>query len=373
MKQIFSPVVRAAAVVGLAIYSNLALSSDSPVSALRRVSFSIADPQPALTFYRDLLGFGVAYDKTVTDPKQLGLLGQGFTRARVIHLQAPGLSNVEGGSLSLVQAWTENGVYEPEASGGVALLFRAADVMHLYEKFVVAEVPLIAAPAEYTESQGATRAITVLDPLGNRLSFAQLQGDATAGGLPVLMRWMTGDFDNRRQVEHQEHRDPPLYSLLGLQRRQVEVPALGDRVIYAQINHEADPDQIYRQSFVVFHVDKRSGVIRSENWSFADPTDKKTILSRLYDLQNMSREDFKRALADTCIATWEARGEEFYAQISAQKCVLTSRRSGEALRLQATEFVGADGIRNEESGYKADGTMTFGLPPQQYYEFDRTP
>ncbi len=372
MQSMLSAIFRAAVIIGLLLQANLVFSGDSQVSALRRVSFPVADPQPALIFYRDLLGFRVAYDKTVTDPEQLGLLGPAFTRARVIHLEAPGLGAVEGGSMSLVQAWTEQGLQQPKASGGVALLFRIADVRHLYNKLVAAEVPVVSAPAQYAESKGATQAITVRDPLGNRVSFAQIPGDATAGGLPVLMRWMTGDFDNRRQFANQERREPQVFSRLGLQRRQVAVPALGDHVIYAQMNHDADPAKIYRQSFVVFHVDETSAVIRSENWSFADPQGQQNILSRLDDLKKMSREDFKRSLADNCVATWEARGEEFYTQISAQDCVITGRRTGEPLGIQATEFVGADGIRNEESGYKADGVMTFGLAPNQYYEFDRT-
>ncbi len=92
---------------------------------------------------------------------------------------------------------------------------------------------------------------------------------------------------------------------------------------------------------------------------------------RLNDLQSMSADDFIAALPDACSPAWEWRDGEYYNFVDAKDCVITSRRTGKQRGIQSTEFVSPAGIRNEESGYKPDGSFIFGLPAGVYYDYRR--
>lgn len=336
-----------------------------PTSDLRRVTLIVADPLPALAFYRDLLGLQVIYDQQVDDPEQLQLLGPDITAARAIALGA-GLAGIDGASLGLVQVWTATGLYRPPGERDLALLFRSSDLSGLYARLQAAKVPFVSGTSTYTRSRGPTQAFTVRDPLGNRVSFAQLAGDQTAA-LTRLLAWMTGDFDNRAQFEAQPPSTEPVFALLGQQRRVVKVPALGEHVVYAQINSNADPAQVYRQRLLVF-TPGEDGALRMTTWSFADEAAHRDILTRLDDLADMPREAFVPSLPAGCEADWERRGEALYSQINANTCRIDSQRGGR-IGIQSTEIVEPDGIRSEESGYSLDGRMLFGLPQGQYYEY----
>jgi hypothetical protein len=194
---------------------------------------------------------------------------------------------------------------------------------------------------------------------------------AEPGDLATLLDWISGDFDNREQVRAQPVSDQPLYSLLGLQRRLVVAPALGEHVVYAQINNDADPAKVYRQTLVVFSQDPDGGPISSRSLAFADQEANADILQRLADLKDMTAEDFVAALPDACSADWKWRDGEYYSFVDAKDCVITSGYTGKQRGIQSTEFVSPAGIRNEESGYKADGSFIFGLPAGVYYDYRR--
>ncbi len=197
-----------------------------------------------------------------------------------------------------------------------------------------------------------------------------LAAQGSGGSIELLVSWMSGDFTNREQVARQDPQLEPQFDLLGLQRRRVDVPVLGGHVIYAQINDDADVAQVYRQRFFVFSW-QPDGRIAMTTWAFADSQAHKDILSRLSDLAAMPASAFKAALPAGCEARWRWTGDSYYSRISAEDCVIVSRRSGEPLGIQATEIVSAAGIRNEESGYTMDGEQTFGFPDDVFFEYLR--
>lgn len=205
------------------------------------------------------------------------------------------------------------------------------------------------------------------------LLYAVLLACAAAGSaaqeddLDLLLRWMVGDFDNRAQFEAQAG---DAISHLGLQRRLVDAPALGEHVIYAQTNRRADPTDIYRQLLIVFDRDA-AGRILARNLRFADPNANRDILSNPKRFSTLTAADVQPALPPGCDPSWERLGGEFVGRVSRQNCVMTSRRDGGPRRIQSTEFVRTDAILNEESGYREDGSMIFGLEKGLYYRYDR--
>jgi hypothetical protein len=189
------------------------------------------------------------------------------------------------------------------------------------------------------------------------------------GSLAQLLEWIQGDFDNYLQYASQTPGGGE-FSHLGLQRRLVAIPALGEHVIYAQINRRADPSDVYRQFVQVFSEDE-SGQIQSRILRFVEDEQYLDILAQPDAFAKLTEDDFRPALAPGCEPHWRVEGNAYVSRIDKQRCVIASRRDGKPRHIQSTEFVEAMRIRNEESGYLPDGTQLFGLPDNVYYEYQR--
>ena len=195
-----------------------------------------------------------------------------------------------------------------------------------------------------------------------------------AGGLARLMLWMTGDFDNHRQ--HASQSTPagaePQFGLLYLQRRVVNVPALGAQVVYAQISEGGADGPLYRQNFLVFGRDA-GGAITSRAWRWQDADSAAALPARLATLADASAEDFVPALPPGCDMRWEEEDGRFTGRIAAADCSVVSGRTGQSRGIRATEIVEPGRLRSEEAGFAPDGSLLFGLPDGVYYEFDPVP
>jgi hypothetical protein len=183
-----------------------------------------------------------------------------------------------------------------------------------------------------------------------------------------LMRLMSGNFDNFAQFSAQATADKPMFSLLGIQRRLVTVPALGAHVVFAQVNNDADPTRIYRQRLYSFAADEY-GELVMKTWSFVDEVGARDIMGRLADLAAMPIEAFRPSLPEGCDMRWSQDAEGWTGRVDPQTCRITSRRRGTPIKLRATEIVTRSGLRSEESGFTPEGEMVFGLPDGVYYEF----
>lgn len=197
------------------------------------------------------------------------------------------------------------------------------------------------------------------------------QGAAMAPDLATLIALMTGDFDNRRQFEAQPPADKPQFLLMGLQRRPVQVSALGTHVVYAQVNDAADPARIRRQRLFVL-LPEADGSVVMKSWSFADETAARDILGRLGDLKRMPATAFRPSLPPGCDMRWTLVAGTWSGRVDPATCSIRGRRDGAPMKLRSTELLGPDGLRNEEAGFTSTGEMTFGLPDGVYYEFRRS-
>lgn len=187
------------------------------------------------------------------------------------------------------------------------------------------------------------------------------------GDLRELLNWISGDFDNIAQFEAQ---DGEAIDHLGLVRRIVTAPALGDHVVYAQVNRRADPTDVYRQTIMVFEESADGGII-ARYLRFADKDAHRDILSDLARFSSLSAEDFAPSLPAGCEPDWRFNGSVFIGLVARETCLITSRYDGTIRHLQSTEIVGINAIRNEESGYREDGSMIFGVPNDMLYSYNR--
>lgn len=187
------------------------------------------------------------------------------------------------------------------------------------------------------------------------------------GDLSVLLDWITGDFDNIAQFEAQ---DGNAVDHLGLVRRVVTAPVLGEHVVYAQINQRADPADVYRQTIMVFE-ETADGSILARYLRFADKEAHLDILSDLARFGSLTADDFVPSLPAGCEPDWRFDGSVFTGLVARETCLITSSYDGTTRHIQSTELVGVDTIRNEESGYREDGSMIFGVPDNMLYSYNR--
>ncbi|MCC5795447.1 MAG: lipocalin family protein [Chromatiales bacterium] len=194
---------------------------------------------------------------------------------------------------------------------------------------------------------------------------------AQGSGLDELYPLLPGDFDNARQVAAQVigEGQPPMFLWLRVQRRAVEVPALGDTVLYSEITRGAEPGFVTRRILMVFGTDAR-GRVYSEAWRWRDADEAAGIAERLDRLAGLPAETFERALPDGCTMYWAREGKEWVGRISEDTCIVPAARTGEPRRIRTTEIAGLDGLRTEEAGFTPEGRELFGMPEGVYFEFE---
>lgn len=147
------------------------------LTPVRRTTIVTADPGASLRFYRDLLGFTVEYDQTVTDSGTLALLAPGATEGRAIALR---YGDKMGGSIGLF--WTpglpaQEACTSPADPGAVSILLLTKDLSALRTQLDAAGVPSVTPTASYNQSRGPTDVHAVFDPNCVRVSIAEIKNE----------------------------------------------------------------------------------------------------------------------------------------------------------------------------------------------------
>jgi catechol 2,3-dioxygenase-like lactoylglutathione lyase family enzyme len=153
------------------------LSIGPELTPVRRTTIVTADAEASLRFYRDILGFTVAYDQAVTDGGQLALLAPGATEGRAIALSQGGKL---GGSIGLF--WTtglpaQTPCESPAPPGAVSVLLLTNDLTAMRARLDAAGVLPVRPPVSYDKSRGPTDVYAVFDPNCVRVSIAEIKNE----------------------------------------------------------------------------------------------------------------------------------------------------------------------------------------------------
>jgi catechol 2,3-dioxygenase-like lactoylglutathione lyase family enzyme len=147
------------------------------LTPVRRTTIVTSEPEASLAFYRDLLGFEVEYDRTVTDTGTLALLAPGASEGRAIALRyGPTL----GGSVGLF--WTpglppQKACVSPAEPGAVSILLLTDDLATLRARLDAAGVPPAGPTTSSDQSRGPTDVYAVFDPSCVRVSIAEIKNE----------------------------------------------------------------------------------------------------------------------------------------------------------------------------------------------------
>ncbi|MBT5241271.1 MAG: hypothetical protein HN793_14375 [Rhodospirillaceae bacterium] len=159
------------------------VAAQPTLTPVRRTTIVTSDVEGSLRFYRDILGFTVEYDRTVTDSGTLALLAPGAKEGRAIALR---YGEKMGGSIGLF--WTpglpaQTACVSPALPGSVSVLLLTDDLADLRARLDAAEVPGVTPTASYNQSRGPTDVYSVFDPNCVRVAIAEIKNESLGESL----------------------------------------------------------------------------------------------------------------------------------------------------------------------------------------------
>ncbi|NKB44529.1 MAG: hypothetical protein GKS03_09660 [Alphaproteobacteria bacterium] len=171
------------AVICLLCMAAESATAQPKLTPVRRTTIVTSDPEASLRFYRDLLGFTVEYDQTVTDTGTLALLAPGATQGRAIALR---YGEKMGGSIGLF--WTPGlpdqiTCVSPALPGAVSVLLLTDNLTELRAWLDAAGIPSVTLPASYDQSRGPTEVYSVFDPNCVRVAIAEIKNETLSESL----------------------------------------------------------------------------------------------------------------------------------------------------------------------------------------------
>ena len=196
--------------------------------------------------------------------------------------------------------------------------------------------------------------------------------------LATLLEWVTGEFDNRRQVDSGVNRladaapDPvrapgPLFPVFA----RVEAPALGRHVVYLQWPEGAPDGPLQRQRLWAFEVDAARDAVLMDFFTLRDPARwRDAHLHPDTALRSITRADVVPYPA-ACRLPFRRDGDAFVGEIPSGACRIVSQQTRTDMTIGARVVVTRDGLGYEESGVRPDGSVVFRVPAVGRYEFDR--
>ncbi len=214
---------------------------------------------------------------------------------------------------------------------------------------------------------------------GSALSGETSQPDTSlVAELDELLHWMTGEFDNRKQVEHHENhlatapvepgREPGLlYPVFAL----VQAPALGDHVVYLQWPIGAPDGRLQRQRLWGFRVDHERNALVMDFYTLREPDRwRDAQLSPDSAVREITTEDvipYPRA----CSLPFRRHADVFIGEIPPGDCLIVSQETRTEMIINARVIVGRNQLWYDESGVRPDGSVVFRVPASGAYQFRR--
>ena len=153
----------------------------------------------------------------------------------------------------------------------------------------------------------------------------------------------------------------------------VSAPAIGERVVYWQLDQGQGPDsqqRIYRQTLLVFDPAEDGG-FSQRAYNFTDRERFKNGHLRPGIFANVQADDLVAAVPDDCLTTWTRTAAGWGGVMAAASCRIYSERAGMWRLIGVETLPRADRLLYVERGFSEDGELLFGLPEGEQYRFNR--
>ncbi|MDX2222951.1 MAG: chromophore lyase CpcT/CpeT [Rhodospirillaceae bacterium] len=213
--------------------------------------------------------------------------------------------------------------------------------------------------------------------VGTGLAHAATLADHLAADREVLLAWVQGEFGNARQVRAgtnalavgpvaADAAPDLLYPVFA----RVDVPALGDHVIYLQWPMGAPDGKLQRQRIWVFADDPARNAVMMKFYTLKDPDRWRDAHRDPAKVRTMTAADVI-PYPPACDLPFRRHGDVFLGEIPRGDCTIVSQQSRTTMTINARVVIGARSIWYAESGTRDDGTTVFRVPRAGAYEFDR--
>jgi hypothetical protein len=171
------------------------------------------------------------------------------------------------------------------------------------------------------------RILVLIVAMAAGASGAAAQGHSKAdlnAQLKLLMEWLPGDYDNHEQIVRQSGggfspaTDKPFHRLHTMFRR-VNMPAVGEHVIYVEEYRDDDPKKLTRVRLYKFTVEEKLGAIRLHLVNPLKPEALQGAHADLKRVEALTAKDWRvdRDLCDVFI-NWE--GGQFRGAMKEKSC-----------------------------------------------------
>ncbi|MCC5861461.1 MAG: hypothetical protein JJT93_06075 [Gammaproteobacteria bacterium] len=153
-------------------------------------------------------------------------------------------------------------------------------------------------------------------------------------------------------------------------RHRVLAPALGEHVLYWQLN--SGPEQrIYRQRLLVIEPDAASGLLRQRTMSFRAPA---RFADRFDDaalFAALTEEDVVNELPPDCLPLWRETRRGWRSYLDPARCRIFSSRHQDYRHIEAEVDLGPQSLGQAERGFDGQGRQLFGTPPGEMLLLER--
>lgn len=207
-------------------------------------------------------------------------------------------------------------------------------------------------------------------------SHAATLAEHLAASRSVLLSWVAGEFSNERQVREGTNAladaptiDAAAPDLLFPVFKRIDVPAIGNHVVYLQWPMGAPDGKLQRQRIWVFEENPPRNAVTMKFFTLKEPD--KWLNAHLdpAKVRNMTVADVI-PYPPPCDLPFRRHGDVFIGEIPKGECKIVSQQSKTTMFINARIVVGKDSVWYDEPGVREDGSVAFKVPRLGAYEFE---
>lgn len=178
----------------------------------------------------------------------------------------------------------------------------------------------------------------------------------------LLLDWFPGRYDNSLEVFWQDDlgipKDEQNYQRHSI-FREVDLPAFGERVLYAEQSRDGDLDNLYRQRIYVFTTDVEENAIRLR---VHIPKNTEKLRGAYRDTSLL--DDLKPGDTitwDGCDLFWKRQSNQFVGRLKKGSCRFNSEKYGQEILLDEYLILSEEALLFADRGLSTDGKYLFGM------------
>lgn len=197
--------------------------------------------------------------------------------------------------------------------------------------------------------------------IGATSRVAHAQPAAADADLPLLLRWLEGEFDNNQQVsDEKEARAPHPHERLHSIFARVSLPAIGAHVFYVQQYRDNDPAKISLQRLYRLSVNREKEAIELVTLAF--PDERAVVDAHLHPERGAHLTAGAMRGTPGCEVFLRREGEAFVGSTTPGACRVVSPTGGTPVVRSDEIRLTADEIWIGSRAHDAAGTLVWGHP-----------